>query len=248
VFKPRPEQQHRQIQLPDRALHYTLKRSSKRHTIGLKVSEDGLTVTLPARVSVVEADAVVREKARWVIDRLDRRAARAQPALQGLDGEAVGWLGQSLRLTVQPHDKARSMVVQTDAALIVSVDAQLSDSDRARAVVSAVKRWRKRVALALMTPKLEAYAHQLGARRPRVSVREQKSRWGSCSADGSIRMNARLIAFEEHLIDYVCAHEACHLQVMDHSARFHALLTGLMADQKARARALRDTAPAGASY
>ena len=238
----------RQIELPDRDLLYTLKRSHRRKTIGLKVSDDGLTVTLPARVSVAEADAVVREKAGWVIDRLERRQARTAPPLRGVDGEAIGWLGVEMRLAVLPHDKARTKVTRTEAEVIVHVDRHLSPSESRKAVLAALKRWRKSEALALMTPKLEAYAQALGAKRPKVSVREQKSRWGSCSSDGSIRMNARLIAYPEALIDYVCAHEACHLKVMDHSSRFHALLDGLMPDQKRRQRSLRDAKPAGGAF
>ena len=238
----------RQIELPDRDLLYTLKRSHRRKTIGLKVSDDGLTVTLPARVSVAEADAVVREKAGWVIDRLERRQARTAPPLRGVDGEAIGWLGVEMRLAVLTHDKARTRVTRTEAEVIVHVDRHLSPADSRKAVLAALKRWRKSEALALMTPKLDAYAEALGAKRPKVSVREQKSRWGSCSSDGSIRMNARLIAYPEALIDYVCAHEACHLKVMDHSSRFHALLDGLMPDQKRRQRALRDAKPAGGAF
>ncbi len=244
----RDSAQVRQIELPDRDLLYTLKRSHRRKTIGLKVSEDGLTVTLPARVSVAEADAVVREKAGWVIDRLEKRQARTAPALRGVDGELVGWLGVDLRLSVLTHDKARTTVTRTEAEVIVHVDRHLDPSDSRKAVLSALKRWRKAEALSLMTPKLEAYAKALGAKRPKVSVREQKARWGSCSSDGSIRMNARLIAYPEALIDYVCAHEACHLLVMDHSSRFHGLLDGLMPDQHRRRRALRETRPAGGAF
>lgn len=244
----RDSAQVRQIELPDRDLLYTLKRSHRRKTIGLKVSEDGLTVTLPARVSVAEADAVVREKAGWVIDRLEKRQARTAPALRGVDGERVGWLGKDLRLSVLPHDKARTKVTRTEAEVIVHVDRHLDPSDSRKAVLAALKRWRKAEALSLMTPKLEAYAKALGAKRPKVSVREQKARWGSCSSDGSIRMNARLIAYPEALIDYVCAHEACHLLVMDHSSRFHGLLDGLMPDQHRRRRALRETRPAGGAF
>jgi len=240
--------EQRRVQLLDRVLSYTLKRSAKRCTIGLKVCGDGLTVTLPEWVSARQADAVVRKKAGWVMDRLERCAARAQPVLEGLDGESLGWLGRELRLTVTRHDKARTRITRTGMVLEVSVDARLEDTDCARVVVNAVRRWRKRAALELMTPKLEHYAARLGARQPKVSVREQKSRWGSCSADGSIRMNARLIAFDEPLIDYVCAHEACHLMVMDHSARFYALLDGLIVDRKARSRALRNAIPVGAFY
>ena len=174
-----PDMQMRQIELADRALMYTLKRSTRRKTIGLKVSEDGLTVTLPVRVSVREADAVVREKASCVIDRLERRQAPTPPALKGVDGEMIGWLGEELRLTVRPHDKARSTVMREAEAVVVCVDRHLDPAESRKAVLAALKRWRKREALDLMTPKLEAYAEVLGAKRPRVSVREQKARWGS---------------------------------------------------------------------
>jgi len=79
-------------------------------------------------------------------------------------------------------------------------------------------------------------------------VREQASRWGSCSADGSIRMNARLIGYDEALIDYVCAHEACHLLEMNHSRRFYSLLDQIMPDHRARRTRLRETDPPGVAY
>jgi len=239
---------NREVALRDRTLRYTLKRSARRRTIGLKITEDGLTVTLPDHVPVHEADAVVYEKADWVIDRMKRRADRVPEPLVGVDGESVGWLGEAHRLVVLPHNKVRTKVEHVDREVIVSVDMMLTEDQRARTVLAALRRWRKQAALDLMTPKLVDYAEQLGAKRPKVSVREQKSRWGSCSSDGSIRMNAKLIAYPEPLIDYVCAHEACHLLVMDHSARFHELLDDLMPDQKLRRRQLQEVAPAGGNY
>ena len=99
-----------------------------------------------------------------------------------------------------------------------------------------------------MAPKVELYAGQLGLKPPPVSVRVNRSRWGSCSSDGSIRMNARLIAFEEDLIDYVCAHEACHLIEMNHSKRFYALLDEIMPDHRARSKRMKQESPPGMDY
>ena len=140
------------------------------------------------------------------------------------------------------------MVERGPERLEVRIDERL-DADMAAATVRrALHRWRKDEALALMTPKLEHYAEQLEAKRPRVFVREQAARWGSCSDDGSIRMNARLIHFDEALIDYVCAHEACHLLVMDHSPRFHALMERLMPDHKTLRRRMREEVPPGVEF
>ncbi len=238
----------RRLALSGTPLTFTVARSKRRKTIGLRVTEEGLTVTLPERMGVHHADNAVRDKQAWVLDRLEKMAARARPVLRGVQGEAIGWLGETLTLQIHPHDKARTRVQRGDDRLNVYVDEKLDPDMTATAVRGALHRWRKSEALDLMAPKLERYAAQLGARLPKVSVREQKRRWGSCSDDGSIRMNARLIGFAEPLIDYVCAHEACHLKVMNHSADFYAQLNHIMPDHRTRERALKDAVAAGVAF
>lgn len=238
----------RSTRLGDAEIAFTVARSRRRRTIGLKVGDDGLVVTLPAGLGLHHAERAVREKQIWVLDRLERAKARARPKLQGVDGEVIGWLGRDLRLTVTGHGRARTLVERLPSRLEVRVDERLDDAMAAAAVRRALHRWRKDEALALMAPKVLHYADRLSAKRPKVSIREQAARWGSCSEDGSIRMNARLIHFPEPLIDYVCAHEACHLKVMDHSARFHALMNEIMPDCVERRRALKEAVAPGAAF
>lgn len=238
----------RHLSLDGTDIAFQVARSRRRKTIGLKVGEDGLVVTLPASVGLHHAERAVLEKQAWVLDRLEKAAKRVRPDLRGVSGEPIGWLGAELELIVSAHKQARTRLDQTATQLNVFVDETLQGEDRARTVVRAVQRWRRQAALELMAPKLEDYADRLGARRPKVSIREQKARWGSCSEDGSIRMNARLVHFAEPLVDYVCAHEACHLVVMDHSARFHRLMGQIMPDHRERRRALREAVAAGARF
>lgn len=238
----------RRITLADIEIAFQVARSKRRRTIGLKVAENGLTVTLPTSLGLHHAERAVRDKQGWVLDRLEKMAARARPQLEGRDGEAIGWLGEPLPLRVIRHDRARTVISRHIDRIEARVDASLSDDLASASVRRALHRWRKSEAIALMTPKLEAYAKALGARRPKVMVREQNRRWGSCSEDGSIRMNARLIAFDEALIDYVCAHEACHLKIMDHSPRFHALLGSILPDHRERQRALKEAIGAGVAF
>ena len=239
----------RRIHLGSEEIAYRLTRSARRRTIGLKVGEDGLTVVLPERLRAGEADRAVREKAHWVLDRLRRvRERPTRPALQGRDGATVGYLGRALTLTVTPHAPARTRIQRSARRLAVFVDARLDGALRAATVIRALRRWRREEAERLFTPKIEAFAEALGLAAPRVLIREQKARWGSCSSDGVIRLNARLVAYEDGLIDYVCAHEACHLVEMNHGPGFHALLEGLIADHRDRSRALRETFPPGAAF
>lgn len=237
----------RHIELEGRQVAYRLKRSSRR-TIGLKIDSDGLTITLPRLAPAREAERVMRDRADWILPRLDKHAARRRPALTGADGQMVGYLGRALRLTVIPHARARTAISVEAGALIVRVDERLSGELRDATVLRAVKRWRKEQAAELMTPRIAHHAEALGQPVPPVKVREQASRWGSCASDGTIRMNARLIAFDPDLIDYVCAHEACHLIEMNHSKRFYTLMDQILPRHKALRRTLRDAVMPGDDY
>jgi hypothetical protein len=100
-------------------------------------------------------------------------------------------------------------------------DVWFRTADDARA---ALERWFRRAARDVMVPKLDAAAAALGRPYARLSVRGQRTRWGSCSSTGALSFNWRLLLAPEPVLDYVVWHEACHLLVMDHSPRFWRLL------------------------
>ncbi|WP_429910602.1 M48 family metallopeptidase [Glycocaulis sp.] len=239
--------QTRTIELAGRDVTYRV-RHSRRRTIALRIDADGLTITLPQRTPAIEADRVARDRAGWILPRLEKWSARARPEFTGADGQTIGYLGRELALLIEPHARARTLVSVEDDALRVNVDERLEPSLRDATIFRAVKRWRGDTALAHYTPRIAHYAGALGLPAPQVKVRAQESRWGSCSSDGVIRMNTRLIAFPEDEIDYVCAHEACHLIEMNHSQRFYALLDTIMPDHKARRRSMRERTPPGHAF
>ena len=105
----------------------------------------------------------------------------------------------------------------------------------------AVQAWLMRQARRIFTQRLDHFAPTLGVQWRKVSLSSAGTRWGSASADGSIRLNWRLVHFKQAVIDYVVVHELSHLRVMDHSPRFwdtvrsvvpdYALLRGQLKDE-----------------
>ncbi|MCD6664967.1 MAG: M48 family metallopeptidase, partial [Hydrogenophaga sp.] len=106
----------------------------------------------------------------------------------------------------------------------------------------AAQAWLMRQAQALFVQRLDHFAPQLGVRYTRLRLSSAGTRWGSASADGSIRLNWRLIHLPIDLIDYVVVHELSHLLHMDHSPRFWAVVAGVMPDHAERRRALKRAA------
>jgi predicted metal-dependent hydrolase len=103
----------------------------------------------------------------------------------------------------------------------------------------AIERWYRRAARAEIGPRAERAAAAVGARVTGLSIRAQRTRWGSCSATGALSFNWRLLLAPEAVLDYVIWHEACHLRVHDHSKRFWALVERHCPDWRDHARWLR---------
>lgn len=207
------------IFLADQRVDYQLKRSHRR-TIGFTISQSGLAVTAPHFVSRREIEAALSRKSDWILKKLAKWAERpAAPELAFVDGETLPWLGGQRELRVR-REGVRTRVVANGDVIEVRVDPHLSGDLLASTIRNGLVRFYKREGLRLMEPMTERHARFLGREARKVIVREQKSRWGSCASDGTIRLNWRLMGFPQDVIDYVCAHEAAHLVHANHSRAF----------------------------
>jgi hypothetical protein len=103
----------------------------------------------------------------------------------------------------------------------------------------AVQSWMQRQARRLFEERCQHFAPQLGVRVRRLSLSSAATRWGSASADGSVRLNWRLIHFTLPVIDYVVTHELAHLREMNHSAAFWDVVRSVLPDYEHRRGALR---------
>ena len=187
-----------------------MRRSDRARRVRVTVDpERGVQVTLPRRAPLREAAAAVAELRPWIERRLaEVEAARAQVAERG---DAIPYLGGTLRLVREP---GRTRAHRRGDALHVP------EGDSA----AAVERWLRRAAREEITPRAHRAAAALGAEVSRVTIRDGRTRWGSCSSRGTLSFSWRLVMAPEAVLDYVVWHEACHLRHMDHSPRFWALV------------------------
>ena len=217
---------------------YAFKRG-KRRTIGFSVGAEGLAVSAPKWVLLNEIDRAVQEKAGWIVKKLQETRERHKRLeavrIDWKDGATLPFLGGVLTVVLDPRQSVSAMVVQPVSAVADTVDGAkglpptdehntlclgLAHSATATQIRDAAQAWLMRYARQLFEQRLNHFAPELGVQWRRLSLSSAGTRWGSASADGSIRLNWRLIHFKLSVIDYVVVHELSHLRVMDHSPRF----------------------------
>ncbi|HEX2103574.1 MAG TPA: SprT family zinc-dependent metalloprotease [Solirubrobacteraceae bacterium] len=196
--------------MPHDDLDYTIRRSSRARRVRVRVDPHaGIEVVLPARAPQREAALAIKELRPWI----DRRIAEANAARERLLSPpgTVPFLGAHLRLR---RDEGRTRVHRAGDELRVPATGRQE----------ALERWYRAQARAHIAPRLDAAAEALGRPYTKLTIRNQRTRWGSCSATGALSFNWRLLLAPEAVLDYVIWHEACHLVVLDHSTRFWSLV------------------------
>jgi len=239
----------REVVLGSARVAYEFKRG-KRKTIGFLVGAEGLSVRAPRWVALRDVDAAIHEKSDWILRKLtetQQRHARVEATrIEWKDGAGFPFLGEPVVMRLDPKHGFASVGGTLDDAveeggprvlrLAVAQNAEPSQ------IRDAAQAWLMRQARKLFIERLDHFAPLLGVQWQKLSLSNASTRWGSASADGSIRLNWRLIHFRLPVIDYVVAHELAHLRVMDHSHRFWETVESVVPDYDLLRRQLKDEA------
>jgi hypothetical protein len=216
----------REALLAGHRVGYELRRS-RRRSIGFVVGPEGLTVSAPRWLGQGEIESALREKAAWIVRKLQEqreRAARVQAKrVEWREGGQIPFLGETVILVFDP--RAAGAVLHTDATALpgvprLTLHLGLPQHATPEQVRDVVQSWLQRQARRIFEERCAVFAERLGVRMTRLTLSSAATRWGSASADGSIRLNWRLVHFALPVIDYVVTHELAHLREMNHSPAF----------------------------
>jgi len=228
---------------------YEFKRG-KRKTIGFLVGAEGLSVRAPRWVTLRDVDAAVQEKADWILRKLletRQRQARVEATrIEWKDGAEFPFMGEPVVIRLDPKHGFASvggtLDESSDGAGPRTLRLAVAQNAGPAQIRDAAQAWLMRNARRLFIERLDHFAPRLGVQWRKLSLSNAATRWGSASADGSIRLNWRLIHFRLPVIDYVVAHELAHLRVMDHSHRFWETVESVVPDYGLLRQQLKDEA------
>lgn len=204
-----------------RQLDYEIRSIVKARSLRLKMTaRDGLIVVAPKGLSERQVTELVAGKRDWITVRLTQfdevrhllaEPNTARPQAFDLPALAESWLVE------YQETKGKTVGARTDQPGRVVVYGAVADHDRCKA---ALRRWLARRAKEAFEQWLESLSAETGLKSMNLNIKSQRTRWGSCSADGVISLNCKLLFLARELVRYVLMHELCHILERNHTNRF----------------------------
>ena len=207
-------------------IRYEFKRSHRRNVVA-KIRRDGvIEVRAPLLYRESEMQAFLNQHKRWIFNHLDRLQNADNQQKKYISGEIHYYLGKQYTLQVVQSNKN---VVSIEGNLLV-INCKTHE-DAEHTLMKWYRNQAKMVFSELLPPIIEKFK-KYNVAPAKISIRDMRSRWGSCSRKGNISLNLQLIKLNENCIRQVMIHEMCHLIYFNHQAGFYALMEEMMPDWK----------------
>jgi predicted metal-dependent hydrolase len=207
--KARQEVARGDIFLGPRRVRYRVVRSRRARLIRLRMLGDGaVEIVVPPRVRVPPIEVLLQSKQIWICRQLDRF-----DALPPIRTDRVDYLGKEYRVVVTRQDGRTGRITRRDQEFRVHLH---RDAEPA----TLIETFLRNQARSILRDRVRIWAEVMHVEYGRISVRDQRSRWGSCSTNGSLSFSWRLVMAPLPVLDYVVIHELIHLREMNHGKQF----------------------------
>ncbi|MFV0291935.1 MAG: M48 family metallopeptidase [Paracoccus sp. (in: a-proteobacteria)] len=203
----------------------TVRRNVRARRMTLRVLRTGgdVVLTLPPRASLKAGREFVMSRSDWL-----RRTVATMPPVQKVDeGACLPVSGRGRQICIMPVNRVQ---IQDDILAI----------PLGKPIGPTIQAWLRHQAHAALREAVDRHAGKLGRQPRAISLRDTRSRWGSCTSDGRLMFSWRLAMAPPEVLDYVAAHEVAHMAHMDHSSRFWAQVESLMPGYTPHRAWLRD--------
>ncbi len=215
------------LEIEGRSIPLTVRRNprARRMILRLDIAGDGAVVTIPADTAMADGLAMARRQSGWLVKQLGALPDR----LSFSEGARIPYLGRDHTLLARPG--RRGVIERRGQAIHIP--------GRPEHMARRLTDWFRGQARREISRRAAAKAASIGRTPRRITIRDARSRWGSCSAGGGLSFSWRLMMAPEAVLDYVVAHEVAHLAHMNHSARFWRTVAKLADDVEASRAWLR---------
>lgn len=200
-----------------------------RKTISMKISEScDIIISAPLFISDEKIKEILKEKEIWIAHKLKQIENTIREKADFTKG--VMLLGKRYNINIHNVKYNSLKIIFDKSNFNIYIPESLTNEDKLRSIKDLLVKWYKQQARRIFIERVNYYSRMLKVSPKRMAVKDQKSRWGSCSSKGNINLNYRLIMAPIEIIDYVVVHELCHLVHLNHSKEFWKLVEEILPD------------------
>ncbi len=211
------------LRLGNTIIPYEERKNSRIIRISIRITPEKVRVSAPARTPKEEIQTFLEKNQEWILENWVKLQEIAHKSLKNyVTGEEITYLGKKLTLRISDSRQKmiRALYNKEEECLEISIPQDIPQDLRQEAIREILEKWYKQTARATFLQKLDSWSREMGVSYNKFRLKEQKTRWGSCSSLGNINLNWRAIMAPEPVIDYLVIHELSHLKYMDHSQEF----------------------------
>jgi predicted metal-dependent hydrolase len=203
-----------------------VKRTNRTKSATISVEEGKVCVVVPRQLENERITKLLKDKNRWIKEKIAlHRDAQPKSTKQFVSGESFSYLGRNYRLKVHQGNYQPIKLINGRFAITLRAGADNPDL-----IQDSLLSWYKQHAELKFNEKAKRYSKMMNVKFNSVGLKDYKSRWGSCSVEGDITFNWKVIMAPNRIVDYVVVHELCHLIHHDHSAKFWREVERIMPD------------------
>ena len=223
------------IKFGEREIAYSIDRTTRK-TIGIVIEPDGkVIIKAPINLDQQVILDAIQNKRKWIVEKLKLTEEIKKPVPvrhELVSGEKILLKNRLIRLKIHTYANKRSKLSYAFKILHIYIYEKLSQTEREEEIKRALITWYKDKALNIISDRIEIYLKFVDYKPQEIKVRDQKVRWGSCTKEGKLIFNWRVVMAPISAIDYIIVHELCHLKEASHSAKFWGMVESLFPNFK----------------
>lgn len=231
------------LKIGSTVISYSVKRSFKAKYVNISVGVDGVQVVAPVLMDDNEIIQLVEKKREWIFRKFEsyrQRLAQIRPKHEYVSGERLLFMGKDYPLQVLEGEGRFTTIKLIDGQFLIYINKDIPQEKRREAIRSKLEQWYKSKAKNLIQERLDLFTAKIGVKINTVRFKNQKTRWGSCSQQGNLNFNWKLIMAPMYIVDYIVVHELCHLIQMNHSQEFWQQVGRQIPDYQERRKWLKE--------
>ncbi|MEN6413221.1 MAG: SprT family zinc-dependent metalloprotease [Veillonellales bacterium] len=210
------------ITLFEHLLEYSVTYQKRRKTLRIKLlDKNKLEITAPFNYSKADIREIIQSKQKWILTQVEKLTAiENNPVNKSVNhGSSILFLGKPYTLSISYYQSQKPRVIEQENNIFLQLPSATAGIGTMNPEF-VLKQWYVESAGKILADKTAAWAAKIGVSPQRICIKEQRTRWGSCSTRGNINYNWRIIMAPPPVIDYLVIHELCHLLVLNHSSQF----------------------------